>query len=157
MTMRITMNQARMGESGSLLTAGSTNTVSYAFGAAMVGAGYATDTDGVLSPPLIGGKQGMQYDPATQSAGSGDRILPVLHFKPTTGTTRRTSTNTATDTVEQVLDTYIIPAGAVGINDAVETHFIGKTNTSIVAANFTLRMNGVSILATTGNASNAIN
>jgi hypothetical protein len=88
---------------------------------------------------------------------SGDRILPVLHFKPTTGTTRRTSTNTVTDTVEQVLDTYIIPAGAVDINDAVETHFIGKTNTGIVAANFTLRMNGVSILATTGNASNAIN
>ena len=51
MTMRITMNQARMGESGSLLTAGSTNTVSDAFGAAMVGAGYATDTDGALTPP----------------------------------------------------------------------------------------------------------
>ena len=49
--MRITMNQARMGESGSLLTAGSTNTVSDAFGAAMVGAGYATDTDGALTPP----------------------------------------------------------------------------------------------------------
>jgi hypothetical protein len=45
------MNQARMGESGSLLTAGSTNTVSDAFGAAMVGAGYATDTDGALTPP----------------------------------------------------------------------------------------------------------
>mgnify|MGYP000107712623 CR=1 FL=1 len=89
-------------------------------------------------------------------SGAGN-LYPIKHYKPSTGTTRRTSTNTGTDTVEQVLDTYIIPAGAVGINDAVETHFIGKTNTGIVAANFTLRMNGVSILATTGNASNAIN
>ena len=28
------------------------------------------------------------YNPTTQSLVSGDRILPVLHFKPTTGTTR---------------------------------------------------------------------
>lgn len=52
MTMRITMLQTRMGEAGSLLTvAGSPYTVSDSFGAAMVGAGYATDTDGVLTPP----------------------------------------------------------------------------------------------------------
>lgn len=51
MTMRITMTQTRMGESGSLLTSGSTYTVSDAFGAAMVGAGYATDTDAALTPP----------------------------------------------------------------------------------------------------------
>ncbi len=50
MTMRITMVQTRMGESGSLLTAGTTYTVSDGFGAAMVGAKYATDTDSVLNP-----------------------------------------------------------------------------------------------------------
>lgn len=50
MTMSITMIQTRMGESGSLLTAGNTYTVSDAFGAAMVGAGYATDTNRVLNP-----------------------------------------------------------------------------------------------------------
>lgn len=50
MTMRITMTQTRMGESGSLLLAGTTYTVSDAFGAAMVGAKYATDTDNALTP-----------------------------------------------------------------------------------------------------------
>lgn len=72
MTMRITMTQTRMGEGGSLLTSGSTNTVSDAFGAAMVGSGAATDTDGVISPPLVGGRQTMQYDPQSRSAVSGD-------------------------------------------------------------------------------------
>ena len=51
MTMQITMTQTRMGESGSLLVSGSTYTVSDAFGAAMVGARYATDTNGALTPP----------------------------------------------------------------------------------------------------------
>lgn len=51
MTMRITMLQARMGEAGSVLAAGTTNTVSDAFGASMVGMKYATDTDGALTPP----------------------------------------------------------------------------------------------------------
>lgn len=50
MSMRITMIDTRMGESGSLLTAGNTYTVSDAFGAAMVGAGRANDTDSVLKP-----------------------------------------------------------------------------------------------------------
>ena len=50
MSMRITMIDTRMGESGSLLTAGNTYTVSDAFGSAMVGAGRATDTDSVLKP-----------------------------------------------------------------------------------------------------------
>ena len=50
MTMRITMLQTVMGESGSLLNASSTYTVSDAFGAAMVGAGRATDTDSALKP-----------------------------------------------------------------------------------------------------------
>jgi hypothetical protein len=50
MTMRITLLQTVMGESGSLLTSGSTVTVSDAFGAAMVGSGRATDTDSALRP-----------------------------------------------------------------------------------------------------------
>jgi len=50
MTMRITMLATLMGESGSLLTSGSTVTVSKAFGATVVGSGRATDTDGTLRP-----------------------------------------------------------------------------------------------------------
>ena len=50
MTMRITMLSTVMGESGSLLTATTTYTVSDAFGAAMVGSGRATDTDSALKP-----------------------------------------------------------------------------------------------------------
>lgn len=50
MTMRITMLQTVMGESGSLLNASSTYTVSDAFGAAMVGLGRATDIDSALKP-----------------------------------------------------------------------------------------------------------
>lgn len=53
MTMRITMTQTRMGEAGTLLTSGSTYTVSDAFGQLMV-PDYATDTDNVLTPPFSG-------------------------------------------------------------------------------------------------------
>lgn len=52
MTMRITMTQSRMGEAGSVLAAGSTNTVSKAFGAMMVGLKYAIDTDGFFQPAV---------------------------------------------------------------------------------------------------------
>ena len=48
MTMRVTIITTLMGESGSLLTAGNTYTVSDAFGAAIVGDKRATDTDNVL-------------------------------------------------------------------------------------------------------------
>jgi len=48
MTMQITMKQTRYGESGTLLNAGSSYTVSEAFGAEMVGAGFATDVAGAL-------------------------------------------------------------------------------------------------------------
>lgn len=51
MTMRVTMTQTRMGESGSLLVAGSTYTVSEAFGGLLVHNRWATDIDGILSPP----------------------------------------------------------------------------------------------------------
>ena len=50
MTMRVTLTTTVMGESGSLLTAGSTYTVSKAFGAALVGGKRATDTYSVLTP-----------------------------------------------------------------------------------------------------------
>ena len=48
MTMQIAMLQTRMGEAGSLLTSGSTYTVSDAFGAWLVGSGMATDVAEVL-------------------------------------------------------------------------------------------------------------
>lgn len=51
MTMTVTMTQTRMGESGSLLVAGSRYSVSDAFGAFLVGAGLATDPYAVLTPP----------------------------------------------------------------------------------------------------------
>ena len=51
MTMRVTILSTVMGESGSLLTAGSTYTVGREFGEALVGGNRATDTDGVLTPP----------------------------------------------------------------------------------------------------------
>ena len=48
MTMRVTIITTLMGESGSLLTAGNTYTVSKTFGAAIVGDKRATDIDNVL-------------------------------------------------------------------------------------------------------------
>lgn len=75
MTMRITMTQTRMGESGSLLTvAGSPYTVSDAFGAAMVGAGFATDTDGALTPP---DSHPLRLSSDGTAVVSGDRNLPI--------------------------------------------------------------------------------
>ena len=68
MTMRVTMLNTRMGESGSLLSSGSTYSVSDGFGAALVGAGNATDTDGVLTPPY---SQPVQYSVDTAGNVSG--------------------------------------------------------------------------------------
>ena len=99
MTMRITMTQTRMGESGSLLTSGSTYTVSDAFGAAMVGAGFATDTDGALSPP---DSQPLRLSADGTAVVSGDRnfaIASVLH--------------------QSGVPIGIAPTGSVGANGAV--------------------------------------
>jgi hypothetical protein len=134
MTMRITMRQTRMGESGSLLDSGSTYTVSDAFGAAMLGAGFATDTDGVLSPPLIGGKQWMQYDPANRSAVSGDgntfRIQPQkrprLILKRMTDEVGVTYANSGTPAVVTV--DAASPFGGTAIKLAIPT---GNTWTEI--------------------------
>ena len=77
MTMSITMIQSRMGEAGSVLVAGSTYSVSDAFGAAMVGAKYATDTNGALTPAPT------TPSPAQATAGislvSGDRNTVVVY------------------------------------------------------------------------------
>lgn len=51
MAMQITMLQTRMGEAGALLSAGATYTVSEAYGTAMIGAGFASDTNRALTPP----------------------------------------------------------------------------------------------------------
>jgi hypothetical protein len=53
MTMRVTIISTCMGESGTLLTSGSTYTVSDAFGAELVGLRRATDTDGALQPASV--------------------------------------------------------------------------------------------------------
>ena len=51
MTMRVTILSTVMGESGSLLTAGSTYTVSDQFGQELVNSGRATDTDRAMAVP----------------------------------------------------------------------------------------------------------
>ena len=51
MTMRVTPKVNVKGEAGADLVAGTTYTVSDAFGAALVGSGRAVDTDGALTPP----------------------------------------------------------------------------------------------------------
>ena len=79
MTMRVTILTTVMGESGSLLTAGSTYTVSKAFGAALVGDKRATDTDGVLTPPQTEMKPYLATDPITGNVtglvGPGGGVL----------------------------------------------------------------------------------
>ena len=81
MTMRVTILTTVMGESGSLLTAGSTYTVNNEFGAALVGGKRATDTDGVLTPPQTEMKPYLATDPITGNVtglvGPGNRrFLP---------------------------------------------------------------------------------
>lgn len=78
-------------------------------------------------------------------------------YSPKTPPARRTSQNLAADTTDLVLDTYTIPAGSVDATSVIETQFFGLSNTGIVAAHFTLRMNGIVVAATTGNSANRIN
>lgn len=65
MTMRVTLTTTVMGESGSLLAAGSTYTVSEAFGASLVNSGRATDTDRALTPAQTELKPYLATDPLT--------------------------------------------------------------------------------------------
>lgn len=87
--MRVTILSTVMGESGSLLTAGSTYTVGREFGEALVGGNRATDTDGVLTPPQTEMKPYFATDTSgniTGLAGPGvvlhsfDKIVNVLDF-----------------------------------------------------------------------------
>ena len=76
MTMRITMPSTRRGASGTLLDAGSTYTVSDTFGAQMVGARFATDTDNVLagSPKTDKGSavRGAEWNATSSALARGD-------------------------------------------------------------------------------------
>ena len=65
MTMRVTILSTVMGESGSLLTAGSTYTVSDQFGQELVNSGRATDTDRAMAVPQTELKPYFATDPLT--------------------------------------------------------------------------------------------
>lgn len=79
-TMRVTMTRTTMGESGSLLTAGSTYTVSTAFGAYLVGqAKAATDPDGALSP-LGSEPLRLATNPVTGAASAVDPAGNAVSF-----------------------------------------------------------------------------
>lgn len=77
MTMRVTLTTTVMGESGSLLAAGSTYTVSEAFGASLVNSGRATDTDRALTPAQTELKPYLATDPLT--GGSGLLVNGVIY------------------------------------------------------------------------------
>jgi lysophospholipase L1-like esterase len=81
MTMSITMIQTRMGESGSLLTAGSTCSVSDAFGLAMIGAGYASDTNNVRRQPVNDAGTVTSYTAAQLTAlAAAGRLTPYATY-----------------------------------------------------------------------------
>ncbi len=65
MTMRVTILSTVMGESGSLLAAGSTYTVGDQFGQELVNSGRATDTDRALAVPQTELKPYFATDPLT--------------------------------------------------------------------------------------------
>ena len=65
MTMRVTILSTVMGESGSLLTAGSTYTVGDQFGQELVRSGRATDTDRAMAVPQTELKPYFATDPLT--------------------------------------------------------------------------------------------
>ena len=87
MTMTVTMTQTRMGESGSLLVAGSSYSVSDAFGAFLVGAGLATDPYRVLTPPQ---RITEQETPPIKSLVSGAGNITAAELATTTGTLGQT-------------------------------------------------------------------
>lgn len=79
MTMTVTMTQTRMGESGSLLVAGSSYSVSDAFGAFLVGAGLATDPYRVLTPPPSELSQAQVTAAQALVSGAGIRLPAVAN------------------------------------------------------------------------------
>ena len=80
MTMRVTILSTVMGESGSLLAAGSTYTVGDQFGQELVNSGRATDTDRALAVPQTELKPYFATDPLTGAVtglvGPGGVAIP---------------------------------------------------------------------------------
>ncbi len=81
MTMRVTILSTVMGESGSLLEAGSTYTVGDQFGQELVNSGRATDTDRALAVPQTELKPYFATDPITGNVtglvGPGGVVIPL--------------------------------------------------------------------------------
>lgn len=84
MTMRVTILSTVMGESGSLLTAGSTYTVGDQFGQELVKSGRATDTDRALAVPQTELKPYFATDPLTGAITGlvGPGGYPIANFRP---------------------------------------------------------------------------
>lgn len=128
MTMQITMTQTRMGESGSLLTAGSTYTVSKAFGAAMVGNGYATDTAGVLRPDST------EFSPSERTAikavvsGAGNLATSRAALAADNGATLELA-NGVTYTLT---DAVALPAGVIWIGPASGSAVVAVTGSATI-------------------------
>lgn len=114
MSMSITMLQTRMGESGALLTAGNTYSVSKAFGAAMVGAGYATDTARVLDPPPNTPPVDARYTAAqlTALAAAGGLTPYAMYVE---ADTRDALLATSATTLERLLPLEIAPGATIPI------------------------------------------
>ena len=89
MTMRVTPKVNVKGEAGADLVAGTTYTVSDAFGAALVGSGRAVDTDGALTPP---GSEPARVNTNPLTGGNvlvaGGRQLNQVNGTPTTRSAR---------------------------------------------------------------------
>ena len=81
MTMRVTILSTVMGESGSLLTAGSTYTVGDQFGQELVRSGRATDTDRAMAVPQTELKPYFATDPLTGAVtglvGPGGGVIRI--------------------------------------------------------------------------------
>ena len=96
MTMRVTILSTVMGQSGSLLTAGSTYTVGDQFGQELVSSGRATDTDRAMAVPQTELKPYFATDPLTGAVtglvGPGGVEIGVggRQPKPTNTMTRKT-------------------------------------------------------------------
>ena len=86
MTMRVTILSTVMGESGSLLAAGSTYTVGDQFGQELVNSGRATDTDRALAVPQTELKPYFATDPLTGAVtglvGPGGALLSLNVVRP---------------------------------------------------------------------------
>lgn len=88
--MRVTITSTVMGESGSLLTAGSTYSVSDSFGSSLVNSGRATDTDRALNPQQSELKPYLATDASnnvTGLVGPGGVVISAYAFVGPSGDT----------------------------------------------------------------------